>query len=221
MAKKTANTQGDPLVEATLETTSNGNYKPVIATNEQRLFVITLFARGYTIRYIRTAIQKHFGRVPREDELMRLALDYSDDVEQVREDLAAMALTRGLAAKEERILRLTEMAEAWEGDAIDGTPIYEDVMDPTTNQPTGRKVMVGTIKDPRAAKVYLDTIKQVKEEVEPLGLQLLVPPSDPWGKLLLELQEASQQQMSQQSTNLERQLQQKAESSEEDQPDQK
>lgn len=163
--------------------------------------------------------------MPREDELMRLALNYSDDIDQAREDLAALALTRGLAVKEERLLRYTELAESWEDAAVDGVPIIVKVDDPL-NPGTSIPIEIGRQLDPKAAKVYQDTLKAIKEEVEPLGLALIVPPSDPWGQLLTKLSQQAEasnqgQPTSEQSTSPQSQLMKQVDTSKSDHPPKK
>lgn len=135
---------------------------------EVRRVVIEMFARGYTVRTIAKRLEdpELLGRVPSADELIRLTMDYATDIEQARADISKLVLERGLALKEERLLRLTELAEAYEKPAVGGNV--------------------------KSAGVYLRTLKQIQEEVEPLGMLLIHPELDPWGRMLLSLREASQ-----------------------------
>lgn len=143
----------------------NKQLKPGTMTNAIRRKVIEMFARGYTVRAIKLAITDMMGREPSDNVLMRIAVAYSSDIEQAREDIAEMALTRGLAAKEERVSRLNMLAESWETKAA---------------------------TEPKAAAVYLRTLKQIQEEIEPLNIRIRLPVGDPWGELLQQLKESAQ-----------------------------
>jgi len=131
--------------------------------------VIVLFARGYTMGKIRkhlmTLAAEH-GRmdlVPTEMDLLKLAIRYSDDVELVRQNLARDVLTRGLARKEERILRYTEMAESLEDAAMSGMNL-------------------------KASEAYRRVLRDVREEVDGLNIKILLP-GDEWAQLLQGLKE--------------------------------
>ena len=140
--------------------------KTLALNSDIRLAIIEWFARGFTVRRIRAKLIKTYDYESSEKELMRLSIAYADDVEQARREISEMVLERGLASKSERVLRLSELAESWEDRA------HTEV---------------------KAAGVYQRTLKQIHDEVEPLGLTIVVPSSDPWGQLMLELKEARSQ----------------------------
>lgn len=131
--------------------------------------VMTLFARGYTIRHIRKFLvgkAASLGRpdmVPTEQDLLTMASRYSDDIEKHRTELAQDALARGLARKEERITRLTWAVESVETDALTGLNL-------------------------KATEMYRRLIKDIGTEVEGLNIRILMP-DDPWAQLLSKLKE--------------------------------
>lgn len=131
--------------------------------------VQTLFAHGYTIRYIRNWLFQRaaeFGRmdmVPTEQDLLRLAALYAEDIEKVREELAKDTLQRGLARKEERISRLTQAAETIEPQVMDGTNL-------------------------KATEMFRRLIKDIATEVDGLNIRIMMP-DDPWALLLIDLKE--------------------------------
>lgn len=131
---------------------------------QQRRAIIEMFARGYTVRHVKQYLMLELQCEPSDDLLMRIAVEYSDDIEAAREQLAEMVFARGLATKPERLTRLTELAESWEARAQ---------------------------AEPKAASVYLKTLDQIRAEVEPLGWLLSSPKSDPWGQLLGELRDSA------------------------------
>ena len=142
--------------------------KTLALNSDIRLAVIEWFARGFTVRRIRAKLLVEYEYESSEQELMRLSIAYADDVEQARREISEMVLERGLASKTERVLRLSELAESWEDRAH---------------------------SEAKAAGVYMRALKQVHEEIEPLGLTVLIPTSDPWGKLISDLREARSPQL--------------------------
>jgi len=144
--------------------------------------VMVLFARGYTIRYIRNYLVQlaaEYGRVdmvPTEQDLLKLAALYSDDIEKVRAELAKDTLSRGFARKEERILRLSIAAENIEPAALSGLNL-------------------------KATEMYRRLIKDVAVEVEGLNIRILTP-DDPWAQLLNNLKEKADSQETMPNTSL-------------------
>jgi hypothetical protein len=131
--------------------------------------LIVFFARGYSIRYIRAWLTRRaaeLGRpslVPSEQQLLRLAVDYAPNIEEVREELAQDTLTRGLARKEERVRRLSEMAESIEGQAQSGANL-------------------------KASEMYRRALRDIKDEMEPIAIPIILP-DDKWAQLLSGLRE--------------------------------
>lgn len=134
-------------------------------TPEQLATLCMLFARGYTVRTVKARMQTEFGIEMTNEALLRGGVQYAEDIEKVRKELAENAVQVGLARKEERIRRLGELAEAYEEPAIKG----------------------GT----KAAGVYLKTLSQIQSETEPLGLKVAMDEEDPWMLLLKKLKPSS------------------------------
>jgi hypothetical protein len=134
-------------------------------TPEMHSAAVLLFAQGYTVRYVRKALTKATGRVPTDQVLLTLAVQSGDDIRRVRQEITQAAYEQGLSQRAVRIMRLNMLAEEWEDAAR---------------------------TDPKAAKVYLDSLKSIREETEPLALDVFLPRSDPWAQLLTELKEATQ-----------------------------
>jgi hypothetical protein len=135
-------------------------------TDEFAMFVIELFARGYTVRTIRRKIQEKMQMDPTEKDLLRLAILYAEDIEKYKKELAEMVFTSGLGIASERLSRLSELAESWEDKAT---------------------------KDPKAAQVYLKTLETIQREVAPLNLVVQIPSTDPWFQILSKLRGQSRQ----------------------------
>jgi len=135
-------------------------------TIAHRRLVIEMFARGYTVRTIRKRLTAEMGREPSEQELLRLSVAYADDIDKARGEVAELALSRGLAVKAERVLRLGELAEEWEE---------------------------GAKTDPKAAGVYLKTLDQINKEIEPLHIHINLPKDDPWVQLMESLRESARE----------------------------
>jgi hypothetical protein len=136
---------------------------------DELLQVVEFFARGYTIRYIHNHLMRRAAErsrpdlVPEPQDLLRLAVRYADNIEQIRGELAKDALRVGLARKEERIRRLSEAAEAIEPQVISGMNL-------------------------KATEGYRKLLQSIHDEVEPLKL-IVITPDDPWAQLLTSLKE--------------------------------
>jgi uncharacterized protein YjaZ len=134
-------------------------------TDDQRLLMIMLFARGYTVRRIQLVLAQEHVEMSAQ-ELLLGAVQYAPDVEQVQRQLAESAFKRGLAKKDERVRRLSELAEKWEDKA-------------------------GV--EAKAAGVYLRTLDQLKEETVGIGQTVPLDEDDPWAKLLKQLRKSEPQ----------------------------
>ncbi len=140
---------------------------------EELAGIIILFARGYTVRHIDRVLTKRadeLGRtdlVPSQQQLLTLAVRYSDDVDQIREDMERQHLTTGLARKGERVRRLSELAENIEPTAMrEATPEHPLNLD--------------------AMDMYRKIVKDIQGEIEPLNIKF-ISPDDPWALLLKRL----------------------------------
>jgi hypothetical protein len=128
-----------------------------------------LFARGYTVRYIRKWFNKRALQmgdphaVPNEQQLLQFAVKYADDIDGIRSQLAEDVLRAGLAKKEERVRRLSETAENLEPAAMEGSNL-------------------------KAVESYRRILKDIRDETEPLGLTIILP-DDRWHQLLSDLSE--------------------------------
>lgn len=128
-----------------------------------------LFARGYTVRYIRKWFNKRAlsmgdpTAVPNEQQLLQFAVRYADDIDGIRQQLAEDVLRAGLAKKEERVRRLSEVAEVLEPAAMDGANL-------------------------KATESYRRVLKDIRDETDPLGLTIILP-DDRWAQLLTDLNE--------------------------------
>lgn len=134
----------------------------------ERQFLMELFARGYTARTISKKMLAEFQVIVPDTVLLQGAVQYSDDIEEYRKELGRQAINAGAARKEERIRRLSELAEEWEDAAK---------------------------ANPKAAGVYLRTLDQIREETEPLGLAVPVDKADPWKMLLQQLAQSRIEQL--------------------------
>jgi len=136
--------------------------------DEVLLAVIDLFARGYTIRFIRNELTKALARVrsepPSEQELMQLAVMYADDIDKYRLELAQTTLRLSLARGEQRLSRLNLLAEQWEASAQD---------------------------NPKAAAVYLRTMEALRREAQDAGIKPMITQDDPWMQILSQLRPKS------------------------------
>lgn len=141
-----------------------------IMTEEGRLRAVELFSQGYTVRYVRSALKVVLGRVPTEQELVRIAVEEGDDINRLRGELEEIAYSRGVASKAVRMDRLNRLAEGLEPAAMGG--------------------------DTKAATALINTLKQAREEIDPLGLRLILPKDDPWAELLTDLRETAQKRLS-------------------------
>jgi hypothetical protein len=119
-----------------------------------------LFARGYTARTIGKFMLEEFAVVIADSTILQGAVLYADDIETYRKEIGKLAVNTGLARKEERLRRLSELAESWEEPAKENT---------------------------KAAGVYLKTLDQIKEETDPLGHIVPVDKDDTWLQLLQQL----------------------------------
>ena len=128
-----------------------------------------LFARGYTVRHIRKWFNKRAlemgdpNAVPNEQQLLQFAVRYADDIDGIRQQLAEDVLRAGLAKKEERVRRLSEVAETLEPAALDGVNL-------------------------KAVESYRRLLKDIRDETDPLGLTIILP-DDRWHLLLTDLSE--------------------------------
>jgi hypothetical protein len=138
-------------------------------TVEGRARAVELFALGYTVRYVRTALKEDLGRVPTDQELVRIAVEEGDDINRIRQELEEVAFERGIASKAVRMDRLNKLAESLEPAALSGST--------------------------KAANTLINTLKQAREETDPLGLQLVLPKNDPWAELLTDLRETAQKRL--------------------------
>ena len=140
---------------------------PLKLQRDELIQIVTWFARGYTIRYIESQLRSRAAKagmvdqLPTEQDLLTLAVRYSNDIEQVRSDLAKDALRAGLARKEERVRRLSESAEAIEDQVMSGMNL-------------------------KATETYRKILSSIHDEVEPLHL-VIISPDDPWALLLTNL----------------------------------
>lgn len=137
--------------------------KPSLTTKETRLFVIRMFAQGYTIRKISRELTARTGQKPEEHHLLKFYNDYAKDIDQYRQEVAQRVMSTGLARKESRIQRLTNIVEEWEERAA---------------------------ADPKAANVYLKTLEQLRRETQELNLNVLTP-DDPWYLIVVQLNQLS------------------------------
>jgi len=159
-----AGIEAPPIVEETrLQTRSQ------IMTPDGRMKAVELFALGYTVRYVSKALKVILGRVPNDQELLRIAIEEGDSIDRLRGELEEVAFSRGIASKAVRMDRLNRLAEELEPGALAG--------------------------DTKAAGAYLNTLKQAQVEVEPLGLRLVLPKDDPWAELLTSLRETAQKRL--------------------------
>jgi hypothetical protein len=127
--------------------------------NDDQLYnILTLFACGYTARYISVHMVKQYGVVLSDMELLKGGVLFAAKVEEIRKELAKKTLSTGLSRKEERLRRMGTLAEAYEEGAL-----------------------AGNIK---SANVYLKTLAQIHDEVEPLRLILEYEKEDPWYQLM-------------------------------------
>jgi ribonucleotide reductase alpha subunit len=136
-------------------------------------FIVQLFARGYTLRAIKKKVLLEYEKELTDTELLRYMDRYAPDIMAYQEQADQITLTTGLAKKEERVARLSELAEELEDDALKGNP--------------------------KLAPIYLRTLKQIQEEMEPLGINVSLPPNDPWRILLENLREVAQRSLPSQS----------------------
>jgi len=136
-------------------------------TDADRIELIDLFAKGYTVRRIREHLTEKLGGSPTDQQLMQLATLYADDIDGYRRQLSKDTLSRGLAIKSERIRRLAELAETWE-----------------------TKAQLET----KSAGVYLSALKQIQSETDAIGFTGVLPEDDKWGQLLLSLRDKVKQE---------------------------
>ena len=99
-------------------------------------------------------------QVPDIKTLLRIAIDYGQQIEDMRKEIARRVINVGLARREERMLRLTELVEE---------------LEPSIGE------------SPRAAMIYVKALEQLRRESEALGIRSEVPEDDVWHSLLTKL----------------------------------
>jgi len=140
-------------------------------TDAQRNALILLYARGYTARRIAAVMLSQYGVTLTDPQILYGGVCYAESVDAIRGELAESALTKGLALRSERVRRTSELAEAYEGDALS----YMD--DKGVYHPGSTK----------AAGVVLKAYDQIADEMEEIGLQEEVVREDPWYKILKQM----------------------------------
>jgi hypothetical protein len=151
---------------------------PFDNTDPMTLAVIDLFAQGYTVRAVRRALVKRVARVPQEQALVQVAISYADQIRERRKQLASEVLSAGPIRPEERIRRLTHVAE-----------IIEDVIEPNTADDPNAQPNLGRANSNVTA--YLRTMEQIRREAEMAGLKPAIDPEDPWLLVLQQLKAPS------------------------------
>lgn len=134
-------------------------------TKEQFATFMGLLARGYTARMIRKHMDEEHSVVLSDAQILYAGVQYAAEIQGIRLTLDKMTLRTGLARSEERIRRLSELADSWEDKA------------------RGDQEAAST----RAAQVYVRTLEQIQKETDALGLHTAVSDDDPWVTLLNKL----------------------------------
>ena len=135
-------------------------------TPEAMLELATLYARGYTARYIGMKLKQDFQVDVPEAYIVKAAFELKDQIHTLRVQAAEDVLSRGVARREERVIRLNELAESWEERAQTET---------------------------KAAGVYLKVLGQVAEETSEWSMSEYAMRNDPWANLLRNLREKGPQ----------------------------
>jgi hypothetical protein len=149
------------------------NAKPPTAGRPSKAVIdltLVLIARGYTVRRIIERVMQEENHIIDAETVLKIATSEENlpMIEAIRAEIAERALTQGIASKEERLTRLQELADSWESSATSG-------------------------QSTKAANTYLNVLKAVRDEVEPLGLVLHLPPGDPWARLMNDLTDVAMQ----------------------------
>lgn len=102
-------------------------------------------------------------QVPTIQTLLQMSVEHGLEIEEMRREIARRVLNIGLARKEERIMRLTELAESLE-DSSGGSP--------------------------KSTALYLHTLEAIRKETENIGIRTEIPETDDWRMLLTKLAES-------------------------------
>ena len=140
----------------------------ITLTLDQREQVIFWFAEGHTARYVKQQMLLTYDIELPDQEILKLAIAYADDITAVKDELLETTFQLGLIDKGLRIRKLSELADSWEA------PAHSNA---------------------KAAAVYLKTLEQIQREAEPLGISIDVRllKNDPWYKLYQRLQQVVEQ----------------------------
>lgn len=140
---------------------------------------IRLLAHGYTTRAVNFRLQDAGHTQYPESELIKLRMQYSAHIDDLRERNEIEVRERGLARTSERIRRLTLLAEKLERRilASDLKPIVDG---------EGVPVKFETIPL-KAVAEYRRLLAQIQTESTPLGIMEALGDDDPWVILITRL----------------------------------
>ena len=152
-------------------------------TDEHTLQLMLWLARGYTIRRIQMlALRNGWHEAPTPQEIISARVELDSTLVAIRDTEADFTMKYGVAKKEERIRRLTEVVEVLE-DYLPA-PIGHAVPDPDGEGP-GRQVLPNL----KLIKEYRALLKDISEETQPRpGPSGLGGEGDKWVLLLERLQ---------------------------------
>lgn len=172
-----------PVPPAVEEDADNGLINILVDAPEMlyepyRSYLVGWLSRGYTLRRIQgAAVRAGWPIIPSAKAVILARAEYvrTGELQAARENEGQSVLSFGLARQEERVRRLTQIAERLEPYVgIDQDELAEDVINTPKAAPPNLKMVTA----------YQKILEQIQSETSDLGLKVSVTPDDQWMTLL-------------------------------------
>lgn len=156
--KAKAEAEENPLQAVSLAT--GEDTKPALTQEKHRILALQMLSAGYTTRHIAKVLFTQHRISVSDLELLQLAIDFEQDIFEMREQVFKIETMRGLANTSIRLRRLEELAEDWEEKARSSD---------------------------KNAMVYLKALEMIRQESETIKGILSDGLDDPWIELQKQL----------------------------------